>query len=295
MNDFVLSCCSTADLTKEHFDERKINYVCLHFEIDGVDYLDDLGKSISFDEFYKLMEKGAVTKTSQLNIQQFVTYFEEFLKEGKDILHLCLSSGLSGIFNSATAAADILKEKYPERKIFVVDSLASSSGYGLIMDTLADMRDDGKTIEEIYNWVEEHKLELHHWFFSTTLKYYVRGGRVSKVAGFVGELLKFCPLMNVSNEGKLIPREKVRTKKKVIEAVAKKMEENAFDGLNYSGKCYVCHSASLSDAEELARLVEERFPNIKGKVEINNIGTAIGSHSGPGTVAVFFWGNKRTN
>lgn len=295
MSEFVLSCCSTADLSKEHFERRNISYICFHFEIDGVEYQDDLGQSIPFDEFYKKMEEGAVTKTSQINTQEFVNYFEKILKEGKDILHICLSSGLSGVSNSACAARDILKDKYPERKIFVVDSLGASSGYGLIMETLADMRDEGKSIEELYYWIEAHKLELHHWFFSTTLKYYVRGGRISKTAGFVGELLKFCPLLNMNYEGKLTPREKVRTKKKVMEAVVDKMEQNAKDGKDYSGKCYICHSACLDDAKTVASLIEDRFKKLNGKVLINNIGTVIGSHTGPGTISVFFWGSKRSD
>lgn len=295
MNKFVLSCCSTADLSKEHFEKRNINYICFHFEIDGVEYLDDLGESIPINAFYKKMEEGAVTKTSQINTQEFVTYFEKFLKEGNDILHVCLSSGLSGVFNSANMAKEILKDKYPSRKVYVVDSLGASSGYGLIMETLADMRDNGKNIEEIFYWIEEHKLSLHHWFFSTTLKYYVRGGRISKTSGFVGDLLKICPLLNMNYEGKLIPREKIRTKKKVIEAIVNKMEQYAKDGKNYAGKCYISYSACIDDAKEVARLVEERFPNLCGKVLINNIGTVIGSHTGPGTVALFFWGNKRSD
>ncbi len=295
MNKFILSCCSTADLAKEHFEKRDIEHICFHFEVDGVEYLDDLGESIPFKEFYQKMEDGAVTKTSQVNTQEFVTYFEKFLKEGKDILHICLSSGLSGVSNSANTAKDILKEKYPERKIFVVDSLGASSGYGLIMETLADMRDAGKDIEEVFYWIEEHKLELHHWFFSTTLKYYVKGGRISKTSGFVGDLLKICPLLNMNYEGKLIPREKIRTKKKVIEAIVNKMELCAKGGKDYSGKCFISYSACLDDAKEVARKVEERFPNLNGKVLINSIGTVIGSHTGPGTVALFFWGNKRSD
>ncbi len=293
MNEYVISCCSTADLTEEHFNRRNISYICFHFELDGKEYVDDLGKSISFDNFYKAMQDGAETKTSQVNAQEFEEYFESFLKEGKDILHVSLSSGLSGVINSAMVAKSILEEKYPDRKIYIVDSLGASSGYGLIMDKLADLRDEGMGIEEVYQWINEHKLELNHWFFSTDLTFYIKGGRVSKTSGFIGGLLGICPLLDMNNIGKLIPRYKIRSKNKVIKAIVDKMEENATNGLDYADKCYLSHSYCYEDASEVARLIEERFTKLKGRVEINNVGTTIGSHTGPGTIALFFWGNKR--
>ena len=293
MENFVLSCCSTADLSKEHFNSRNINYICYHYELDGKSYLDDLGESMSIDAFYQAMTDGADTKTSQINAVEFEEYFEPFLKEGRDILHLTLSSGISGVLNSANIARDVLQERYPDRKIYIVDSLAASSGYGLLMDQLADLRDEGKSIDEIYRWAEENKRRLHHWFFSTDLTFFIKGGRVTKTAGFVGTMLNICPLLHVDKEGKLIPKQKVRTKKKVIEAIVKKMEEYAENGMDYSGKCYISHSACKGDAEAVANLIEERFPNLNGKVLINNIGTTIGCHTGPGTVALFFWGEER--
>lgn len=293
MNEYVISCCSTADLTEEHFNKRNIEYICFHFEIDGKEYVDDLGKSISFDEFYKSMENGADTKTSQVNAQEFEEYFEKFLREGKDILHVSLSSGLSGVINSAMVAKTILEEKYPDRKIYIVDSLGASSGYGLIMDKLADLRDEGMSIDEVYQWIEEHKLEMNHWFFSTDLTFYIKGGRVSKTSGFIGGLLGICPLLDMNDKGKLIPRYKIRSKNKVIKAIVDKMEEDAKDKLDYSDKCYISHSYCYEDAKEVAKLVEGHFPKLKGKVEINNVGTTIGSHTGPGTVALFFWGKQR--
>ncbi len=294
MNDYVLSCCSTADLTEEQFHTRNISYICFHFELDGKEYADDLGKSIPFDKFYQAMQQGASTKTSQVNAEEYASYFEGFLKQGKDILHLTLSSGISGALNSAMIAKAELEEKYPDRKIYVLDSLSASSGYGLLMDELADLRDEGKSIDEVYEWAKTRRTRLHHWFFSTDLTFYIKGGRISKAAGFVGGLLNICPLLNVNNEGKLIPRAKIRTKKRVIRAIVDQMESYAENGTSYSGKCYISQSYCLDDAKEVARLVEERFPNLKGKVRIYSIGTTIGSHTGPGTVALFFWGNERT-
>lgn len=295
MADFILSCCSTADLSREHFEKRGISFICFHFELDGTPYMDDLGKSIPFDEFYQRMTDGADTKTSQINVEEYCEYFERFLQEGKDILHLTLSSGISGSVNSARIAQGMLQEKYPERNIFIVDSLAASSGYGLLMDKLADLRDEGKSIDEVRDWAEENKKKLQHWFFSTDLTFYVKGGRVSKTAGFIGNVMNICPLLNVNFEGKLIPRQKVRTKKKVIAEIVDKMEQNAENGLDYDGKCYISNSACEEDAKAVAELVEARFPKLNGKVEINSIGTTIGSHTGPGTVALFFWGKERVD
>lgn len=294
MSKFILSCCSTADLTKEHFEKINVRYICFHYELDGVEHADDLGQSIPFDEFYKKMAEGAMTKTSQVNAEEYKEYFEGFLKEGYDVLHVCLSSGISGTVNSANIARDMLADEYPDRKIYVVDSLGASSGYGLIMDTLASLRDEGKTIDELYSWVEEHKLELHHWFFSTDLTFYIRGGRISKTAGAIGSILNICPLLNMDNLGRLIPRYKIRGSKKVITEIVKRMEENAQDGHDYSGKCFISQSACYEDARAVADLVEAKFPKLNGRVEINSIGTTIGSHTGPGTVALFFWGGMRT-
>lgn len=293
MNPYVISCCSTADLSEEHFRNRNISYVCFHFELDGVEYPDDLGKSIPFDEFYRRMANGASTKTSQINVEEFTEYFEPFLKEGKDILHVSLSSGISGVFNSASLARNLLMQKYPERTILIVDSLGASSGYGLFMDRLADLRDEGYSIQELYEWAMKNRLRLNHWFFSTDLTFYIRGGRVSKTSGFIGTILNICPLLNMNRLGQLIPREKIRTKKKVIQAIVTRMKECADNGTDSSGKCYISHSACYEDARAVADLVEAAFPKLNGKVEIYSVGTTIGSHTGPGTVALFFWGKER--
>ena len=295
MNEYIISCCSTADLSKEHFQNRNIHYICFHYFLDGKPYADDLGQSMPFDKFYEAMANGADTKTSQINMEEFVEYFEPFLQEGKDIIHLTLSSGISGVYNSAMLAKEELAEKYPDRKIYIIDSLAASSGYGLLMDKLADLRDEGMDIDTLAKWAEDNRLKLNHWFFSTDLTFYVKGGRISKAAGAIGGMLNICPLLNVDLEGRLIPRQKIRTKKKVIAAIAEKMKELAENGTDYNGKCYISQSACYEDAKAVADLVEAAFPHLNGKVEINSIGTTIGSHTGPGTVALFFWGQERTN
>ncbi len=295
MADFVLSCCSTADLSKEHFEKRNISYICFHYFLNGVEYYDDLGESMPFDAFYQAMANGATTSTSQVNMSEYLDYFSKILEQGKDILHLSLSSGISGTYNSAENAAMIARERYPKRKVYVVDSLGASSGYGLLMDTLADLRDEGKNIEELFKWANENRLRLHHWFFSTDLTSYVRGGRISKAAGLFGTMLNICPLLNMDSLGRLIPRAKIRSKKRVIAEIVDQMEKCAENGLDYSGKCFISQSACYDDARQVADLVEERFKSLHGKVVINNIGTTIGSHTGPGTVALFFFGSERVN
>ena len=293
MADFVLSCTTHLDLPKEYVDSRNIYYTSAPYFMNGVEHRDDLYQTISAENFYQAMVNGVNVTTSQPNMQEFLDYFEPILKEGKDILHISLSSGLSGTHQSSVNAANVARERYPERKIYIVDSLAAASGIGLFMDKLADLRDAGMSIEELRDWAEENKLRIHHWFFTTDLTFFIKGGRVSKTAGAVAGVLGICPLLNVSNEGKLVSREKIRSKKKVIKAIVEKMKEFADDGAEYAEKCFMSHSACIEDAEAVAKLVKENFPNIKGDVMINNIGTSIGAHTGPGTVALFFWGKKR--
>ena len=382
MASYALTCCSTADLTHEHFAARDIQYVCFHFTLNGETYPDDLGQSIPFPIFYQAMANGAETSTSQVNISEYLDFFTPILESGKDILHVCLSSGLSGSYNSASSAALIAREQFPDRKIYIVDSLGASSGYGLIMETLADLRDEGMDIDTLHQWIEENKLRMNHWFFSTDLTFYVKGGRVSKAAGFIGGVLGICPLLNMDEQfpdrkiyivdslgassgyglimetladlrdegmdidtlhqwieenklrmnhwffstdltfyvkggrvskaagfiggvlgicpllnmdeqGHLIPRAKIRSKKKVIQEMLTRMEQYADNGLDYDGKCFISQSECYEDARALADLIEAKFPKLNGKVDINYVGTTIGSHTGPGTVALFFWGRDR--
>ena len=295
MNNYCISCCSTVDLTPERMKERDLRYVCFKFMLDGVEYPDDMGVTMSSEELFHRMENGAETKTSQVSAMEYMEHFESIQTEGKDILHVTLSTGLSGTYNSACVAKEELEQKYPERKIYIVDSLGASSGYGLLVDTLADMRDAGKTIDELYEWAGENRLRMHHWFFSTDLTFYIRGGRISKTAGFIGNVLNICHMLNKDQGGHQAPREKIRGKSQVIKKIVAKMalyDENRAD---YNGKCFLSHSLCIEDAKAVAAMVEEQFPHLQGKVEIFPIGTTIGSHTGPGTVALFFWGDKREN
>ena len=261
MSDFVLTCESAADRTREFFASRNIPVVCFHYEIDDVVYTDDLYQSITPDEFFAQIAAGAMPKTSQVSVGEYKEFWEPFVAEGKDVLHLALSSGISGTYGSACVAAQMLADRYPQGgKVRVIDSLAASSGFGLLLEYAADVRDSGASLDETAAWIEEHKLNLHHWFFSTDLSSYLRGGRISAASAIIGTALKICPLMTVDCDGKLSPREKIRTKKRAISEMAKTMMAHVQDGADYSGKCIMSHSACREDAEAVAALIEEQVP-----------------------------------
>ena len=293
MPGYVLSCCSTADVTRDWLEARDIKYLYFNYYLDGEVCKDDFGATNPPAQLYAKMLAGADAKTSQISAGDYMSHFEQFLAAGQDVVHVTLSSGISGTYNSACAARDQLAEKYPDRHVYVVDSLAASSGYGLLMDKLAELRDSGMGAAELAAWADEHKSEVQHWFFSSDLTFFIRGGRISKAAGLVGGMLKICPVMDVAPDGSLAVKEKIRTKAKAINRVVEKMEELAEGGLDYSGKCYISQSECKADALEVAARVEERFPKLDGKVEVFPIGATIGVHTGPGTVALFFWGKRR--
>ncbi len=289
---YVISCCSTVDVPYAHLLERNIPYAKMHFYLDGEEHLEDLGETFDAKEFYQKMLDGVDTKTSQVNVEEFCTMFRPILESGKDLLHVTLSSGISGTYNSAAIAVDMMREEFPDRKVYVVDSLCASAGYGLFVDLLADKRDEGATIDELLAYAEAVRSNVQHWFFSMDLTFFVKGGRVSKASGFIGNMLNICPLLNVNSEGKLIVRKKLRGKKLAIKTTVATMLERT-GSADYAGKCFISHSDCIDDVNEVVRQIEATFPNLAGKVMINNIGSTIGSHTGPGTVALFFVGDER--
>ena len=291
MSDYVITCCSTADLTEQIQKERNIPYACFTFEADGKTYADDYGRSYPSDRFFADIKKGMMPITSQVNEEAYKELFEPFLKEGKEVLHISLSSGISGTYNSARLAAEELNSVYGN-KVYAVDSLCASSGYGMLVIMAKDNQDRGMSLEDNLKWIEDNKRRIIHWFFSSDLTFFIRGGRISKTAGAFGKMLHICPLMCVTPDGKLEVKEKIRTKKKVIHAIVDKMEEEAEGGLDYDQSVFISNSACYEDAEAVKNLVEERFPKCKGKVRIFDIGNLIGSHTGPGTVAMMFWGQE---
>ena len=280
-------------MTKEYLEEKDVKYICFHYYMDDVEFRDDLYQSKTPEEFYKAMDDGAMTRTSQVNTDEFIQYLTPYLEDGYDVIHLTLSSGISGVFNSAQIAEDELREMFPERKIYMLDSLSASAGYGLMVDKMAKLRDEGMSIDDLAQWVKDNRLNQNTWFFSTDLTYFIRGGRVSKMSGWFGTKLNICPLLNVNNEGKLIARTKNRGKKMVKKAIVDTMKSRVPEGEAYNQNVFITHSLCIEDAKEVAAMIEEAFPNMSEPIRIFDIGPTIGSHTGPGTVAVGFWGDVK--
>lgn len=290
---FILSCESTVDMPYDYITSRKIPVLFYSYIVDGQEYVDDMGRDPeALPHFYEFLKNGKLPSTSQLNEFQYEEFFEELLEKG-DVLHIAFGSGMTGSFYNAEKAAKNLREKYPDRKLIVIDSLCSSSGYGLLVDTAADMRDQGCSIEDTEYWIMQNRKCIHHQFFSTDLQYFKRSGRISGPAAMLGAVLNICPIMRLDETGHIIAYDKVRGRRKAIDRTVQTMAEHAKDGEQYSGKCCICHSNCLENAQELKKVLLKHFPEIKDEIQIYDIGTIIASHCGPGTVAVFFFGDER--
>ncbi len=293
MNTFILSCESTVDMPYNYVAARKIPVLFYAYSVDGAEFPDDMGRDPeALPHFYRLLEGGKLPSTSQLNEFQYEAFFEPLLEQG-DVLHIAFGSGMTGSVRNAQKAAEKLRQRFPQRKIEVIDSLCSSSGYGLLVDTAADMRDQGCSIDQVRGWVLDSRQRVHHQFFSTDLTFFRRSGRMSGPAAMLGSVLNICPIMRLDDGGHIIAYDKVRGKKKAIATTVQAMAEHAQDGENYFGKCFISHSNCLEDAEALKEAIRARFPKIQEEIPICDIGTIIASHCGPGTVAVFFFGDAR--
>ncbi|MBO5449567.1 MAG: DegV family protein [Ruminococcus sp.] len=278
---------STCDLSKEILNKMEVTLLQLQFEVDGKKYT---AEEMSMPEFYGKMRADAVTKTAQIPPSVYEQAFEEDIKNGYDILYLAFSSGLSGSYASSVIARDSLTEKYPEAKIICVDSLCASTGEGLLLYYADEKKRAGMGIDELTSWLEENKLHLCHVFTVDDLKYLHRGGRVSKTAAVAGSILGIKPVLHVDNEGHLIPLAKVRGRKQSINRLADMIKERV--GGYENPTVAICHGDCIEDAEYAARLMKGIFG--KGtKVLMCYTGPVIGSHSGPGTLALFFMGDHR--
>lgn len=292
-NSFILSCESTVDMPYAYINDRGISVIFYGYTVDGVSYVDDMLRDpAALPHFYEMLEAGKLPTTTQLNAFQYKDYFEELLQKG-DLLHITLGTGMTRSYQNALIAAEELRQQYPHRKILIVDSMCSSSGYGMLVDCAADMRDEGRTMEEIESWLLGNRKLVHHQFFSTELKHYRRSGRMSGATAMIATVLNICPIMRLDDTGKIIAYSKIRGKKNAVNVTVDTMEAHAQNGKNYNGKCFICHSQCIADANLLRSAILERFPNIK-EIPIFDIGTSIASHCGPGTAAVFFFGDERT-
>lgn len=289
---FILSCESTVDMPYSYVASRDIPVLFYSYTVDEQVYPDDMERDPeALPRFYRLLEEGKLPSTSQLNEFQYEAFFGELLEQG-DVMHIAFGSGMTGSVLNAEKAAESLRQRYPRRKLVVIDSLCSSSGYGMLVDYAADMRDRGCGLDEVCQWVMDNRKNVHHQFFSTDLKYFRRSGRVSGPAAMLGAVLNICPIMRLDETGHIIAYDKVRGKKKALERTVQTMADHAQEGENYSGKCYICHANCPDTAQELKESVLARFPGLK-EVQVFNIGTIIASHCGPGTLAVFFLGDQR--
>ena len=288
MNNYVIFADSSCDLSNEMMVERGISSVSLSFRFDdsNKEYTND---GMNIKEFYDKMRDGGVAKTSAANSEAFAVEFEKVLKDGMDILYIGFSSGLSTTYNSARIAAKQLKSSYPERKIIVVDTLAASAGIALLIDMVLEKKNAGASIEEAAKFAEDNKMRICHWFTVDDLVYLKRGGRIGSAAAFFGNMIGIKPVLHVDNEGHLVNVMKVRGRKMSIATLAQKYGELADDDGNKI--VYISHSDCLADAEELGRIIEEKY-GAKTKL-ITNVGAVIGAHSGPGTLALFFVGKER--
>ena len=287
MRDYVITVNSTVDLPKEWPEERKVPVIPLKYTIDNETYTDMEG--LSSKEFFGKLRDGKMATTSQINPEEARAQLEPFLKEGKDVLHLGFSSGLSGTYNSMRIAGEELKEEYPEAKIIIIDTLCACLGEGLLLYKALQLKEVGKTIEDTAKWVEENKLHICHNVTVDDLFHLHRGGRISKASAVLGSVVQIKPIIHMDENGKLQVIGKERGRKKSLNKIVDMAVEQIKGWDN--DIAMITHGDCQEDAEYVAKLVRERL-GIEN-ILINNIGTVIGSHTGPGVVAVFVMGNKR--
>ena len=289
---FTVSCESTIDLPGEYIHARNCTTLSYSYFVDGEEHVDDMDTSKEhLDAFYQVLKTKRPT-TSLICQAAYTEYFEQLLEKG-DVLHIAFGSGMSQSVANAFLAQKALAGKYPDRKFYVVDSTCSSAGYGLIVDDALDMRDQGKSIEEIYAWLNMNARRVHHQFFSTDLSYFKRSGRVSGPAALFGTLFGICPIMHLNYDGKIIAYAKTLGKKKAIKYTLAEVCAHIENGADYDKKIFISHSDCPETAETVKEMLAEAFPKAK-EIRIVNIGPIIACHCGPGTTAVYFWGDERT-
>lgn len=287
MNEFVIVSDSTVDLPKEYLQSKQVPIISLSYIMDGVTYEEMDG--LSHKEFFEKLRAGSLPTTSQINPEQAREALEPFAKEGKDILYIGFSSGLSGSYNSVRMAAEDLKEEYPDINIIAIDSLCACMGEGLLLYKALELKEHGMSMEEIAKWVEANKLHICHNVTVDDLNHLHRGGRISKTTAVVGSMIKIKPIIHMSDEGKLVVIGKERGRKKLLVSIVDRMEKQ-MQGYD-NDIVMITHGDCIEDAEFVKKQVEERFGI--HNVMINGIGSVIGSHTGAGVVAVFFMGDKR--
>jgi len=283
----ILESCS--DLTYSYIREHNIPVINFTYHFKGSDNIDDFGQSMDFKTFYDAVRNGEMPTTSQVNTDVYAKAFRSYLEQKRPVIYLCFSSALSGSYNSALLARDMILEEFPDGDIIIIDTKAASMGEGLIAWHAVKMLEEGAGKDEIVQWVESNKLKVAHWFTVEDLNHLKRGGRVSGAAAFIGTMLDIKPILHVDDEGRLMPVTKVKGRKKSIKTLFEKLEESIVKPEEQV--IFISHGDSPDDADYLADLIRSRY-SVKDII-INNIGPVIGAHSGPGTLAVFFIADRR--
>ena len=289
MSEYVITTDNNSDLPEKYLKDHGVGCMYLSYSMDGKNYTHE--NFLPEHEFYEAMRNGSMPTTAQVNPENAKALLEPYLKEGKDILHIAFSSGLSGTYNSSRIAAEELMEEYPDRRIIVVDSLSASLGQGLLVWLAQQKKELGQTLEDVADWAEKNKLKMVHLFTVDDLNHLYRGGRVSRTTAIVGSMLNIKPVLHVDNEGKLTAIGKVRGRKKALQELIKLMDEKIG---SFGADCdtiFISHGDCEQDAQYVAAKVKEKY-NIKNII-INQVGATIGAHSGPGTMALFFVGDVR--
>lgn len=289
MRDYVITTDNNSDLPEDYYKEHGIGCTFLSYSMDGKVYTRDT--FLPVHEFYDRMRNGSLPTTAQVNPQDVCRMMEPYLKDGKDILHIAFSSGLSGTYNNCCTAAEELRERYPERRITVVDSLAASLGQGLLVHLAWQKKEAGMDMEQTAAWVKENRNHIVHVFTVDDLNHLYRGGRVSKTTAVVGGMLNIKPVLHVDDEGKLTSIGKVRGRRKAVLELVRLMDEKIGSYKDSCDTVFVSHGDCLQDAELVIEKVKEKYP-VK-TVIINPVGATIGAHSGPGTLALFFVGDRK--
>lgn len=289
MREYVITTDNNSDLPEEYYKEHGVGCTYLSYAMDGVNYTRE--NFLPVHEFYDRMRNGSLPTTAQVNPENVRKLMEPYLKEGKDILHIAFSSGLSGSYNSTRIAAEELLEEYPERSIIVVDSLAASLGQGLLVYMAQQKKEAGEDMETVAKWTEENKKHIVHLFTVDDLNHLYRGGRVSKTTAVLGGMLNIKPVMHVDDAGKLIPIGKVRGRKKALLDLVRLMDEKIGSYKETCDTIFISHGDCEEEAQLVVDKVKEKY-NIK-TVVMNHVCATIGAHSGPGTVALFFVGDMR--
>lgn len=290
MSDYVIVTDSSADLPAELVQELEVEVLPLSFTIQGKSYRNyPDGREMELRSFYQMLRAGEMATTSAVNVADYTAILEPLLQSGKDVLVLAFSSGLSTTYQSSVIAVEELREKYPDRKLFTVDTLCASMGQGLLVWLAVQEKRKGASIEAVRDWVEANKLHLCHWFTVDDLHFLKRGGRVSAATAVVGSMLSIKPVLHVDNEGHLINMSKARGRGASLTALVDRMERTAIDPAGQT--VFLSHGDCLADAQKVACEVKRRM-GVK-EVVLNDIGPVIGAHAGPGTVALFFLGTER--